>query len=138
MTAKEYLRQAYLLDQRIEAKLAQLQSLRELALKCTSVITGMPHGPNRGESKLENTLIKIVDMQTEINDDIDRLVDLKQEISTAIEALPDPQEQSVLLKRYLRYMSWAQIAEDLDYSIQHIYRLHWRALKNLSVPENGD
>lgn len=47
MTAKEYLSQARYLDMRIQSKLEQLESLNELATKCTSVITGMPTKPKR-------------------------------------------------------------------------------------------
>jgi hypothetical protein len=42
MTAKEYLEQAYRLDQRINSKLEQVASLNELASKATSTLTGMP------------------------------------------------------------------------------------------------
>ena len=35
MTAKEYLSQAHHFDQRIDAKIAQVASLNELATKCT-------------------------------------------------------------------------------------------------------
>ncbi len=42
MTAKEYLSQTYRLDQRIDAKIAQVALLNELATKCTATLTGMP------------------------------------------------------------------------------------------------
>ena len=42
MTAKEYLSQAYRLDQRIDSKIEQVASLNDLATKCTSTMTGMP------------------------------------------------------------------------------------------------
>ena len=38
MTAKEYLGQAYWLDQRINSKLSMVMSLRETATKTTSVM----------------------------------------------------------------------------------------------------
>lgn len=133
MTAKEYLRQAYLLDQRIEAKLFQLQSLKELALKCTSVMTGMPHSPNHGGSRLEDTITKIVDMQAEINNDIDRLVDLKQEISERIAALDNPQQQAILMMRYIGCKNWAEISVELGYNLRYVYRVHSEALRALEL-----
>ena len=51
MTAKEFLNQAYLLDQRIKSKSEQIQSLNELATSCTATMTGMPHNPNRSTSR---------------------------------------------------------------------------------------
>ena len=51
MTAKEYLSQAHRLDQRIDAKIAQVASLNDLATKCSATLTGMPRNPNHGSDK---------------------------------------------------------------------------------------
>ena len=42
MTAKEYLSQAYRIDQRINAKLEQVMALRALATKATGTLSDMP------------------------------------------------------------------------------------------------
>ena len=67
MTAKEYLNQAYRLDQRINSKIEQVASLNELATKCTSSLTGMPKAPNQATSTMAEAVTKIVDLQAEIN-----------------------------------------------------------------------
>ena len=74
MNIREYLSQAYRLDQRINSKLEQVASLNELATKCTSTLTDMPRNPNRGTSTMADAVGKIVDLQAEINCDIDALV----------------------------------------------------------------
>ena len=84
MTVKEYLGQAYRLDQRINSKLEQLESLNGLATKCTSTLTGMPKNPSRSTSMMADAVAKIVDLQAEINRDIDLLVDLKCEMVRVI------------------------------------------------------
>ena len=81
MTAKEYLGQAYRLDQRIDAKLEQVANLRALATKATATITDMPRSSSPNLQHMEGTIVKIVDLEQEINEDIDRLVDLKKEIT---------------------------------------------------------
>lgn len=78
MTAKEFLNQAYLLDQRIKSKSEQIQSLNELATKCTATLTGMPRNPNRGGSTMADAVCKIIDLQNEIAADMDRLVQIKR------------------------------------------------------------
>ena len=80
MTAKEYLSQAYRLDQRIDSKIEQVASLNDLATKCTSTMTGMPRNPSGSTSTMADTVCKIIDLQAEINRDIDALVELKREI----------------------------------------------------------
>ena len=47
MTAKEYLSQARYLDNRIKSKLLQIDSLNELATRCTPSYSDMPKSPNR-------------------------------------------------------------------------------------------
>ena len=48
MNAKEYLKQAFYLDKRINSKLEQVESLNALATKATSTLSDMPKSPNRG------------------------------------------------------------------------------------------
>ena len=135
MTAKEYLSQAYRLDHRINSKLSQIASLNELATRCTSTLTGMPRNPNRATSKMEEAITKIIDLEAEINRDIDRLVDLKREITEVIKAVGNPEYQTVLEKRYLCFLTWEQIAVDLDYSIDNVFKIHKKALAIVKTPK---
>lgn len=129
MDAKTYLKQAYLIDTQINCKLEQVLSLRELATKATSLITGMPRKGTRNVHSMQTVVEKIVVLEEEINNDIDTLVDLKSEIGTLIKAIEKPQLQRVLELRYLCYKSWSQIASCMGFTIQHTYRLHEEALK---------
>lgn len=136
MTAKEYLSQAYRLDQRINSKIEQVASLNELATKCTSTLTGMPRNPNRASSTMADAVEKIIDLQNEINHDIDRLVDLKREIVTVIKAIENPEYQTLLEKRYLCFLTWEKIAVDMGYDLRWLYRVHKRALDEIHVPDS--
>lgn len=136
MTAKEYLSQAYRLDQRINSKIEQVASLNDLATKCTSTLTGMPRNPNRASSTMADAVGKIIDLQNEINRDIDRLVDLKREIVTVIKAIQNPEYQTLLEKRYLCFLTWEKIAVDMGYDLRWLYRIHKRALEQIHVPNS--
>ena len=133
MTSKEYLSQARYLDMRINSKLDQIESLHELATRCTSTISGMPHNPNCGGSPMADAICKIIDLESEINADIDKLVDLKREIVGVIKRIDNVELQTLLEKRYLCFMQWEQIAVDMCFSIQHVYRLHAEALDAVSA-----
>jgi DNA-directed RNA polymerase specialized sigma subunit len=137
MTAKEYLGQAYRLDQRINSKLEQVASLNELATKCTSTLTGMPRNPNRGTSTMADAIVKIIDLQAEINRDIDRLVDLKREMVKLIKAVDNTEYQTLLELRYLCFKTWEQIAVDMGYNVRHVYRLHDEAVESIVVPQTS-
>ena len=132
MNAKEYLKQAFYLDKRINSKLEQVESLNALATKAASTLSDMPKSPNRGSSKLEDTIVKIIDLQEEINRDIDKLVDLKAEMVGTIKQIQDKELQVILEKRYLCFETWEKIAVDMNYDIRHIHRLH-----NLGLTETS-
>ena len=134
MTAREYLEQAYRLDQRINSKIEQVSSLRELAAKATSTITDMPRAATPNMHRMEDIICKIVGLENEINADIDKLVDLKRELINMIKSIANPENQTLLELRYLCFKSWEQIAVEMGYSIQHIYRLRDKAIEEIRLP----
>ena len=128
MTAKEYLSQAYKIDNSINSKLEQVASLRDLATKATTTISDMPGSPNRNIHKMEDAIVKITDLEDEINADIQELIFLKADIMHTIKRVSNRQERTILEKRYLCFETWEQISVDMSYSIQHTFRLHDKAL----------
>ena len=137
MTAKEYLSRARYLDERITSKIQQIASLNSLATRCASTFSDMPRNTNRAGSKIEDCVIKIIELEDGIKKDIERLVDLKGEIMSTIKAISNVEYQVLLEKRYLCFMTWEQIAVDMNYSIQHIHRMHSLALKEIVVPNES-
>ena len=137
MNAKEYLSQAMYIDQRIDSKLEQLMKLRESATKATATLSDMPRPDSPNVQSMEETIVKIVDLEREINRDIDALVDLKAEARKVISKLDNPEQQLILEMRYLCYKSWAEIAEDLSFSESNVYKIHGEALKRIVLPETA-
>ena len=133
MTAKEYLVQAYRIDQRINSKLEQIVSLRELATKATSTLSDMPASGTRNLHPMEGIIVKVIDLESEINDDIDTLVDLKREIVSIIKKINNPEHQTLLELRYLCFKTWEQVAVDMGYDLRYIHKLHGRALENCDL-----
>ena len=138
MSAKEYLSQAMYIDQRINSKLEQVMTLRETATKATATLTDMPRSDSPNLQSMENTIVKIVDLENEINRDIDRLVDLKAEVRQLIAALENPEQQLILELRYLCFKQWSAIMEEMGISETSVYRIHGEALKNIVVPEKWE
>ena len=129
MTAKEFLEQAYKLDQRINSKMMQIEALRSLATKSTAVIREDPvHGGNNGH-RIEDTIIRIVEKEKELDAEIDRLVDLKKEISGVIGQVVDTDLQILLEYRYLCYKKWPEIAGLMHYCRSNILKMHDKALQ---------
>ena len=136
MIVKDYLSQAYRIDQRINSKIEQVSCLHDLATKATQTLSDMPGSATRNTHRMEDVIIKIIDLENEINTEIDRLVDIKREITCLINGVSNPEEQTLLELRYLCFKTWEQIAVDMGYSVENIYRMHRKALKNLEIPES--
>ena len=77
MNSKEFLEQVRYVDRAIDTKLEQLYRLRNEATKATSLVSDMPRGGSPNLQRLEDTIVKIIDLEREINRDIDRLIDMK-------------------------------------------------------------
>lgn len=129
MTAREYLTQARMIDSRINSKLMELQRARELATKATVLVSDMPRNPSPDLQQLESRIVKIVDLEREINAEIDELVDLKRDIRELIAQIRKPEYRAVLELRYLGMKTWPDISEELRCSARTIYRFHNGALR---------
>ena len=130
MNAKEYLSQAYRIDQRINSKLEQVMSLRTLLGKATGTLNGAPKAATPNPHSMEDTICKMVDMENEINADIDMLVDLKAKIMTCIKQIGNPEYQTLLELRYLCFKRWEDVAAELGYDLRYVYKLHDQALES--------
>ena len=134
MNAKEFLEQVRYVDRAIDSKLEQVERLRNESTKATSLVSDMPRSSAPNLQRLEDTIIKIIDLEQEINRDIDRLVDLKKAARVSINAMTNPEERLVLELRYLCYKTWLEIAEAMGVSESTVYRAHGLALANFVVP----
>ena len=135
MTAKEYMEQARYLDMQINSKIEQVRNLNELATKVTTVYSDIPHNLNRNTSPMEETVLKIIDLESEINKDIDALVNLKREIQAVINNVEDEKHRILLEMRYVNQMSWEEIAVQLGYNLRYTHKIHGLALQKVIFPE---
>lgn len=133
MNAKEYLNQGFLINERIDSKIEQIAMLRTLATKTSVTLSDMPGDPNKGKSKIEELLVKIADLESEISADIDKLVELKGNIMDVINEVEDPEESLVLNLRYLNFFSWEDIAVKMDCSVRNVHIVHSRALEHVVI-----
>lgn len=135
VATKNYLMRAYRVDQRIENKMEQIAALHDLATKATVTYSDMPKPKNRYGSKIEDAVVKIMDLENEINKDVIELVEIKRQIMDSIKAVEDPGLQLLLELRYLNYVGWEQIAVKMNFSIDNVFKLHKKALDAVTIPE---
>ena len=135
MTSKEYLNQAYRLNERINSDLKELDELRALAVNRGSPSMGeRVSGSHSTEAPFARAIMRIDEMERKLNDEVDRFILLKGEISDAIKAVPNPEEEILLRYRYINCYGWNKIGALMSVSIRTVHRIHASALKNFSVP----
>ena len=137
MTAKEYLRQAYHLDHRINSDIAEMERLQEMAGSVGSPGFEEHYNPNRpSEAPFVRCLEKVWDLEHKINSEIDRLIDLKAQMREVIATASNADEQMVLRYRYIHNMTWEQIGDELHADRTTVYRWHNSALNHVTLPED--
>lgn len=138
ITAKDYLKRAYLLDKQINVEIQEMELMKSMRGQVQGMFYGERIGtnPNRDiEAPFIKTIEKIWEREQRINEKIDKLVDLKTEIDSAIDQMKNAEERLLLKYRYLKNESWEDIAMDLNVSYRTVHRIHASALRNFVVPE---
>ena len=133
LSAKEFLKQARHIDQRINSKLEQVQSLRELATKATATLSDMPRSATPNIYRMEDVICKMMELESEINADIDELIDTKHEVMAVIKMVERPEYQSLLELKYLCMKTWEEVAAELGYVYRQITRMHGYALEQVDA-----
>lgn len=136
MNTKQYLKQAYLLNELIDSDLKELENLRDLSTSITSDTSKERVQSSSPSDKIGNIVVKIITLENQINDEIDKFIDLKSEIRSTISAVVNPNEKLVLRLRYIEFLTWEQVAERMTYSVKQVFRIHGEAIKNLTSPES--
>ncbi len=137
MTPKEYLNQAYRLDQRINADIAELGRLRQMSQSVSSPNFEPHYNASRNtEAPFVRQFEKIMELEQTVNEEIDRLVDLKAQIRMTIDSVSNADERMVLQYRYIHHMTWDEIALQMYVDARTIRRWHGNALVHVTMPEN--
>ncbi len=137
MTVKEYLRQAYRLDHRINSDIAEMERLREMADSVGSPGFEEHYNPNRPtEAPFVRCLEKVWGLEQKINSEIDRFIDFKAQMREVIVTASNADEQMVLRYRYIHNMTWERIGDELNADRTTVYRWHNSALNHVTLPED--
>ena len=133
MTAKEYLRQAYIIDRRLKLDTERLSAAR-------SALYGKAVRYNSDGSKpvprgnvTESAVLRVMELEERLAKEIDELTEKRREIECAVGAVPDEVQREVLTRRYLLYQKWEVISREMGYTERRIFQIHGDALKNISV-----
>lgn len=137
MTTKEYLKQGYRLDKRIDSMLLEVEELKSMLYSIPSPQYGERVQTTRNtDSPFLRKLIKVEEFEEKVNEQIDRCVALKEQMGQAISTVQNADEEMVLRYRYIHGKTWEQIGVELFADERTIRRWHTKALKQMVMPEN--
>lgn len=93
--------------------------------------TGGTH-ENRGNS-VERAYCCLADYADDADKLMQDMIAARQRAEVLIASVPDSVQREVLTRRYIIGQTWEDIAESMNYSRQHVARLHGYALQNMCL-----
>lgn len=87
----------------------------------------------RKGNSVENAYCQLADYKAEADKLLKELSRAREYAEHIIAAVPDKVQREVLTRRYIIGQRWEDIAESMNYSRQHVTRLHGYALKTLCL-----
>ena len=127
---QHYLRSAWYYQKKADFLNEKIETLRSKAEKMTSTFQDVPTFGGF-EDHRQQVIAEMVDLEREYGKSMMMCRNKAKEIEFVIGLLENHQEKIVLEMRYLHYDNWLDIAINLNYSVQMIYKIHGRALINL-------
>ena len=132
MSIKDELKELRVISKIIDSKERQLSQLK----RYYTTIKGFDYSRkkfNGGQKQdFTDTVNKIIDLENEINRDIDELIDKKNKMKEFIKSTLSGNEYIVIQMRYFDEYDWIEIAIQLNYTIDNIYKIHGKALFKLN------
>ena len=137
MTVKEYLGQAYLLDQRIKSDTLECEELRMMAQSISSPGFEEHYNASKNtDAPYIHTLEKLWEMEEKVMVELAQLINLKQQIQEIVRQVDKPEQQAVLKYRYIHNYTWPMIGEMLNADRVTVQRWHNKAVSKITLPEN--
>jgi len=129
VTAKEYLRQAPRIIGRLRVMSEQLDYLKAAAEYISPQFSDMPRPATRNLHKNEDAIIKRITFEEKMQAEYEKL----EEINLIISSVGDPDEQLLLVKRYLEDLNWYEVAKALAVCLRRVHQIHGSALASVDA-----
>lgn len=135
MKAKEYLQQLQRLDTMINQKIKELGDLRLMSQSVGGIDYSKEcvQSSHSRDAPFVKPVLRMIELEQEINAEIDRFADEKHEIINQIQALQNPKHIDILYKHYVEFKRLEIVAVEMNFTYQYIVELHGTALKEFQL-----
>lgn len=127
------LNKCYYLPRLIESKTEEIKRLRDLSVSIQGADPSREFipGGTQVQCRFAEIVDKVIDLESELLDDINELVDMQKEAYKIINAVEDETERLVLQYYYIDRLSMEDIASEIGYCLRHTHRIKKNALKKI-------
>lgn len=129
----QWLNRAFHAEKNYKAWLAKLERDRSIAERLTRSTDGTGSPSDNGT---ETAFIRLADTEQRTLERLQELVRIREEITAVIQAIPDLDAQTILIRHYLAYETFEQIAEKMHYDRSTVYRKHKKAIDKIAIECN--
>lgn len=122
------------LEKEIRMKREEIVRLKSESERVTTLISGLPKGKNSEiQDKTAETVAKLLDLVSSLNEDVVRLVCLRKSMEKEIQGVENSTYRILLTKRYIEGKKWENIAVEMNYSWKSVHKIHRRALDKMDT-----
>lgn len=132
MDTKEYLEQVKRIDEEIRFREDEIKALQQRADRITAVRCRMTKVKTESVDNRLDVVCEMLDRYiAEHREAVCRLNETIIEISKEIVKLEDLDEVMCLTYRYVRLLSWNEVADAMGFSVRHLRRIRDRGVAHL-------
>ena len=127
------LNKCYYLPLLIASKTEEINRLRALSESIPGVDPArefIPGGP-QVQCRFAEIIDKVIDLESEILDEINEMLDLQKEARKIINSVQDSTERVVLQYYYIDRLGMEDIADEIGYTLRQTYRIKKKALEKI-------
>lgn len=128
MTFEEFIKRKINLDEQAYQIGEKIRMLRAQAEKSTSTVSLAPGGNAYDDSRLEELVLKIADLEREEKSIENEMAGVSAELSTFLSRLSSPEQMKILMMRYVDLLPFDAIARKVHFTSRSMYRYHRKGL----------
>lgn len=116
--------------EKLEWRIKELHAIATKQTTCPKSDADAIHGTGY-QDRISDVLAELADLKSALQEELQKALSAQLRIEQAIKDLPE-REKYLIRARYIEQKNWELIAVEMNYSWQHIHRLHAKALKLLA------
>ena len=124
MSFEEFITRKIRLDEKLYKVEEKIAALRAQAEKSTTSLTLAPGGNAYNDSRLEELVIKIADLEAEEHELLKESSAVSAELAAFFSGLDDPNQMKILIMKYIDLKTVEEIRKELDRSERFVQLKH--------------